>query len=564
MTVMPLRKCASVLLVAALCGSGAGAQELERLRVQRKEVFEFARKPEVTVDGDRVTVTFTVKDYCDATVAIENGQGEILRYLASGVLGKNAPPPFQTNSLSQTVVWDGKDEMGRYIDDKDNCAVRVSLGLKPRFERNLLWSAKRRISRLPPAIAPAPEGVYVFEGHTFDHLRLFDHDGNYLRTIFPFPSDKVAEANGLFWKTFPQDGKKLPIKANFYQTAMLTSGDNMHGGVDFDPKKGIYRNSVGLGYHELMWGTAGTMLAVRDGRIALGHLSLNRLSTDGATARAFDGNGRLPLSGPGLHQTAGFHTIHEFQGGSRPLPPRSAAFSPDGRTLYLSGYLYDFTWHVGGLHMVMSMPFDGDEKPSVFAGSTGLGAAGKKDGEFGVATAVDCDAQGRVYVADYLNHRIQVFDPKGKHLANVPTRAPMHVQVCPETGEIWVASWGFHSHINQHLGHGARKAGLGFPKQGDVPPTLTRTSSSGCPASTRRAQSATIPRRTSQAGFPKDTCATTPPPKNVLLRAWLVRSKNWSGRTMSSGRSSSFRLPTALTAMIHSTPSFLNPQIFAR
>jgi len=359
MTVMPLRKCASVLLVAALCGSGAEAQELERLRVQRKEVFDFARKPEVTVDGDRVTVTFTVKDYCDATVAIENGQGEILRYLASGVLGKNAPPPFQTNSLSQTVVWDGKDEMGRYIDDKDNCAVRVSLGLKPRFERNLLWSAKRRISRLPPAIAPAPEGVYVFEGHTFDHLRLFDHDGNYLRTIFPFPSDKVAE---------------------------VTSGDNMHGGVDFDPKKGIYRNSVGLGYHELMWGTAGTMLAVRDGRIALGHLSLNRLSTDGATARAFDGNGRLPLSGPGLHQTAGFHTIHEFQGGSRPLPPRSAVLSPDGRTLYLSGYLYDFTWHVGGLHMVMSMPFAGDEKPSLFAGSAGLGAAGKKDGEFGVAT----------------------------------------------------------------------------------------------------------------------------------------------------------------------------------
>jgi hypothetical protein len=465
------------LLVSALSSVQAAGLTLDDLRVQREEVFEFTKKPTVTVDGDNVTITFAVKGYCDATIAIENAEGRILRYLASGVLGKNAPPPFQKDSLRQTVVWDGKDELGRYIDDRANVAIRVSLGLKPRFERSLLWSAKRRVSRVPPSIAPAPEGVYVFGGHTFDHLRLFDHDGNYVRTTFPFPSDKIAQARGVFWKTFPQDGKKLPIKANFYQTAMLTSGDNMHGGVDFDPEKGIYRNSIGLTYHRLMSGTAGTMLAVRDGRIALGHLSLNRLSTDGATARAFDGGGRLPLSGPGILQTEGFYTIHGFRGGSRNLPPRRAAFSPDGRTLYLSGYLYDLGWHVGGLHVVMRMPFDGDQKPSVFAGSTGLASVGKKNGEFGIATSVDCDAQGRVYVADYLNRRIQVFDPQGKHLANVPTPAPMHVQVCPKTGEIWVASWAFwhgNGGMNRHLLRGAQKAGLGFPQQRDVPPALIR------------------------------------------------------------------------------------------
>ena len=33
-----------------------------------------------------------------------------------------------------------------------------------------------------------PEGVYVYDGRVFDHVRLFDHDGNYVRTIYPFPA----------------------------------------------------------------------------------------------------------------------------------------------------------------------------------------------------------------------------------------------------------------------------------------------------------------------------------------------------------------------------------------
>ena len=468
------RRVAALLSVLAILGAGAVAQDLDRLRVQRKDVFEFTEKPRVTAEGDRVRVSFAVADYCDATVAIEHRSGRILRHLASGVLGENAPPPFQASSLRQTVVWDGKDELGRYIDNREDLAVRVSLGLKPRFERNLLWSAKRRISRLPPSICPAPEGVYVFGGKTFDHLRLFDHDGNYVRTIFPFPSDKVGEARGLYWKTFPQDGKKLPIKANFYQTAMLTSGDNMHHGVDFDPEKKVYRSRIGVRhYHPLMGGTAGTTMAVRDGRIALAHLSLNRLSTDGATARSFDGDGRLSLSGPDVSLVKHYGTIHEFRGGPRNLVPRSAAFSPDGRTLYLSGYLFDFRWHVGGLNVVMRMPFDGEQKPKVFAGSLARAAMDTKDGGFGIATSVDCDQQGRVYVSDYLNNRIQVFSPEGKHLANVPTPAPMHVQVDPETGEIWTASWRFESrNLDGRLRNGMNKAGLKFP--GKLPAMLFR------------------------------------------------------------------------------------------
>jgi hypothetical protein len=48
------------------------AIERDRLRVQRKEIFEFTEKPVATARGDNVTTAFAVKDYCDVTVAIED------------------------------------------------------------------------------------------------------------------------------------------------------------------------------------------------------------------------------------------------------------------------------------------------------------------------------------------------------------------------------------------------------------------------------------------------------------------------------------------------------------
>ena len=168
-----------------------GAADLDEFKVKREQVFEFAQKPTVTRRGDRVTIAFETKGFCDVTVAIEEaatgtvpfsrrekgtvplgdrvaprkggearrsgpransaerGTGtsaslrsqspfpRILRHLASGVLGPNAPAPFQKNAKKQTIVWDGKDDLGKYIDEKDHITVRVSLGLKPRLEEYL-------------------------------------------------------------------------------------------------------------------------------------------------------------------------------------------------------------------------------------------------------------------------------------------------------------------------------------------------------------------------------------------------------------------------------------------
>jgi hypothetical protein len=139
--------------------------EAEDYRVKREMVFEFTKPPMLTRDGDRVTVTFETKGLCDVVVVIEDSDGCILRHLAYGVLGANAPEPFKKNSRAQTIVWDGKDDSGRYIDDKDGIIVRVSLGLKPQLEKTLFWHPKKRIAlERNPLMAVQPEGVYVYDG----------------------------------------------------------------------------------------------------------------------------------------------------------------------------------------------------------------------------------------------------------------------------------------------------------------------------------------------------------------------------------------------------------------
>jgi hypothetical protein len=75
--------------IAALLAGSAAAVEVETLKVKREAVFEFAKRPTMTQSGDHVTITFETTSFCDATAAIEDDSGRILRHLASGVLDTN-------------------------------------------------------------------------------------------------------------------------------------------------------------------------------------------------------------------------------------------------------------------------------------------------------------------------------------------------------------------------------------------------------------------------------------------------------------------------------------------
>ena len=424
-------------IVLAVAATTTAASDYDVLKVQREGVFAFAEKPAVTRNGDRVTISFETKSFCDVTVAIEEtGSGSassaekgtgtsaslrsrspfprIVRHLVSGVLGPNAPAPLAKNTKRQTIVWDGKNDQGVYIDDKDRLTVRVSLGLKARFERDLNWSPYRRVGGMPPIMWPTKEGVYVYDGRGVDHLRLFDHDGAYLRTIYPFERSKLEEVKGLTWRDFPQ-GDHLPWKQGSYQQTFLTAADRT-GRMGFG---GWSANAMAIG---------------ADGRIALVHQCLNRLHTDGTT-------GGRDLLGP-IDVTFPYRTYGtNADGKHRRVAPTSAAFSPDGKWVYLTGFAWRITWHFEMLHGVIRIPYEMDGKWDLFAGSMKQDDAGKDNAHFNGAASVAVDRAGRVYVSDLVNNRVQVFSPEGKHLKTIAVYRPAQVAIHPKTQDVWVFSW---------------------------------------------------------------------------------------------------------------------------
>jgi hypothetical protein len=403
--------------------------------VKRKEVFEFSEKPVVTREGDKVTISFAAKDFCDATVAIENSQGRILRFLACGVLGTNAPAPFQKGTLSQKLVWDGKNEKDEYVDNKEELVVRVSLGLKPRYERRLNWSPYKKSSYEVPAIlCPTPEGVYYFEngGPGHERLMLFDHRGDYVRTIYPFAAEKLAKVDGLLWRQMPQTGERVPLRNGLSQASLLSTGDR-----DYNVK----------------WPTPGAnsalALAVRDARILLAGERLNRLATDGSS-------GGVSLQGADVFVPVFVPNIHSWKGGVINAAPTEMAISPDGKWVYLAGYSWTRSWKHGGLCGVGRVAIDGSGPVENFAGDLAAVALdGKVEKDFvealkprdrdgtaiKMAASVDVDPQGRVYVADNRGDKVLVFDAAGKPLKSIPVKRPAVVRVHPKTGEIYVFSF---------------------------------------------------------------------------------------------------------------------------
>lgn len=406
--------------------------------IDRAEVFEFTREPRVARDGAGYVVDFAVRDSCDATVAVEDARGRIVRHLASGVLGKNAPAPFRKDSLEQRLVWDGKDDQGQYIDDLEGHAIRVSLGLKPQFERTLFWSPKKRWDKYsPPRIAAAPEGVYVLDRQ----LHLYDHAGDYRRTLYPFPADRLADVAGLKLHEFPQDGKRLPLKQTFWQDTLLTADVFDAGGVN--PGAGGF----GVG-----------AMAAGNGFLHIANHRLNRIATDGST-------GGRSLEGP---LTSIFHDPRQ----EARTGPWSSALSPDGRWLYLTGYFHRWMQNGypqgSGRHGVLRLDTTGDAEPEPFLGK--LHEPGSDNDHFHTAASVACDAEGRVYVADFLNDRVQIFAADGTFLKSIYTPKPAVVRVHQRTGEIYVFSWLVGS---QSL----REVMTAFRKQHDrhlsIPATLT-------------------------------------------------------------------------------------------
>lgn len=423
-----------ILILLSTCLSAQ-----EEFKVKRETVFEFNVEPSIKKNGNTYEISFEAKSFCDVTVAIEDNNGKIHRHLASGVLGKNAPAPFAKDSLKQMIVWDGKNDQEIYLDNINDLSIRVSLGLKPQFEKTLYWSPHRRIEKRNPLLYPTENGMVIYEGgNAMDFIKIYNHDGSYQSTIYPIAANKIATTKGLLWHEFPQDGKSSPIKGNFLQNTMLTSGDNAVP-ITYKSDQKEYVSVVSkFPKHYGMHGNAASGIAVFNKNLAIVNWKLNRLSIDGS---------ELPLSleGPKTSISAADRTRYT-NGLKLDVGPSSVAFSPDGKWLYMTGYSWATNQGTAGywkewLNCVTRIKYDGSGEVEMLIGSDKLDDIGTENNKLNTPTSLQIDSKGNLYVTDYMNNRIQVFDLDGKYKRTINVNRPVNFILDEKKNEFYVGSW---------------------------------------------------------------------------------------------------------------------------
>lgn len=343
----------------------------------------FTQKPELR-DGK---IEFAASAATDCAVAVVDAQGRIVRHLAAGVLGPNAPEPLRKDSLSQSLRWDGKDDLGRPATGGPFTA-RVGLGLNPTFGRFIGHNPAALGSIRGLACGPGGE-LYLL--HVFGQLHpndgslqvsVFDRQGKYLRTIYPFPADAglpgLKRVNGLPFIYQAETRSLLP------------------GAGDLPSQRPVVTKS---------------------GRLAfVGIQEIERYARPGiAQILSIEKDGSMPPGGP-------LGTKLAAQSGTA----ASLALSPDEQTLYATGLGEGGTLDGTPTHALYAFGWK-DPSPRVLV-----------KGPLTLPRCVATGKDGTLYVADQGNHRIAAFTPDGKPAGAIPVERPERVEVHPTTGAIYV------------------------------------------------------------------------------------------------------------------------------
>ena len=181
--------------------------------------IRFAEPPAVAKEGNGFRITFAADAATDCTVAILDQEGKTVRHLAVGFLGERAPAPLAPNGLRQALVWDGNDDRGQ-VAVGGPFRIRVGLGLRPQLDGFIGDNPAALGSVRSLAVGPRGE-VFVF--HVFGELHpsdgtsscsVFDRNGEYLRTILPFPAGLPDDRLTRLKRITREDGTQVPF---FYQ-----------------------------------------------------------------------------------------------------------------------------------------------------------------------------------------------------------------------------------------------------------------------------------------------------------------------------------------------------------
>lgn len=394
----------------------------------------FAAPPAVTKAGAEVTIAFELSARGDVEVAILDASGRVVRHLAAGVLGaEKAPPPPLKAGLKQSLVWDGKDDFEKPVADAAACKVRVRAGSGVKFGRIIGASPYTGSVTNMPFRAPvgalavdAERNLYVHMKSDIGshgnsglwpwHLRKFDAEGKYLKTLLPYPPSTPPEkAHGV---------SLLPVPGGAFTPANQNSLYPVFGVVGETPSWG---NDI-----------ANRLL---DGQLVFVHSEAKRLNLfklDGSNA---------------------IKTVSMFVKDAKVKCPAwldvQVAFSPDGRFAYysnLAGTPYDGKepkdvdpeWPQGRIYRQdltkegeFAKPFYDMVLPDFAANKYWIPSAWDKKS---AAAGVDVDAKCNVLACDLVNMEVVEISADGKKLGAIKVDWPDKVVAARKSDSVYVVS----------------------------------------------------------------------------------------------------------------------------
>jgi len=392
----------------------------------------FREKPTATRVGDGVKIAFAVSAPTDVEVAVLDARGEVVRHLAAGLLGKNAPEPLRADSVAQELTWDRKDDLGAAATGGP-FTVRVSIGSRPRLEKHVGWDGNTLESTIVGlTVGPKGEVFALFaSGHGRSSLRVFDGDGKYLRTIIPYPANTPRERLESIGQ-LEIEGERVPIVFNGHGGNLVPLAAGMKPQtMAFSPKG-----------HLVLASAVGTISNHRPPRYLLA------VHPEGGAPEG------VGFVGPQIRGLADRGI--GFMGGAGEMSSpwfTHLATSPDGEQIYLTDSGRSYACKVP--HCVYRLRWSDrtpgpprrgkayqdpgpDDLGKPFLGT--FREPGDDDQHFNDPQGLAVDRAGNLYVCDHGNGRVMVFDKDGTLLGKWPVEKPEQIAVHPKTGVIYVLS----------------------------------------------------------------------------------------------------------------------------
>ena len=374
----------------------------------------FTAKPTATRVGEQVKITFAVSAATDVEVAVVDPVGRVVRHLAAGLLGENAPAPLQ-KGLKQEVTWDGNDDAGAAADPaKGPYAVRVSIGLSAVLA-GTAFGPGGRPGQLTNVIglSAGPDGrVYVLsEPWTrawwrSTAIHVFKPTGEYEKTIKPFPAStpapKVAGLTGLT----DEQGRVVPV---IYRVLAMT----------FYPHEDVAQHFA--------VGPDGTvhLLTIRASYYTdrAGEKWLASLASDGSLAYP-------AYSGAEIKGQTGPHDVY-------------LAAASDSRSVFVTGLDAGSGDRANrpNVPAVYRIDLPDRKEAKVFFGDPAK--AGGDEKSLGDPRGLATDGNDRLFVADRSNNRVVILDEKtGRAEGALQVATPTWIGISRKGGTVYVASDG--------------------------------------------------------------------------------------------------------------------------